>query len=155
LKSLEEANREGFVVRFSNGFRVKVKFVEYVRLHRIITNVSNVNVWDALRNNQSLDELLNNVPDEFYNWLKKTVKSLEDGFNEIERLALKEYYRIACVENIITRKEFALESLKTPYAAILFKLHDRKPYNYIIWGMLKPVFSKPFKDGYDEDVETT
>ena len=40
LQELEEENREGFVIRFENGFRVKVKFSEYVRLHRILTNVS-------------------------------------------------------------------------------------------------------------------
>jgi len=39
LKSMEEDNREGFVVRFSNGFRMKVKFAEYIRLHRIITGI--------------------------------------------------------------------------------------------------------------------
>ncbi|MEY4928172.1 MAG: hypothetical protein RI894_2610, partial [Bacteroidota bacterium] len=31
LKHLEDTEKEGFVVRFSNGFRVKMKFQEYIR----------------------------------------------------------------------------------------------------------------------------
>ena len=71
LKKLEEDNREGFVVRFEDGMRVKVKFCEYVRLHGILTNVSNLVVWEHLKNNYNFDELLDRVPDEFYDWLTK------------------------------------------------------------------------------------
>ena len=40
LRDREEANREGFVIRFAGGTRVKVKFAEYVRLHRLVTGVN-------------------------------------------------------------------------------------------------------------------
>lgn len=63
LKALEEDNKEGFVVRFSNGFRVKVKFSEYIKLHRIISGVSNIAIWEYLSENKSLDEILEKVPD--------------------------------------------------------------------------------------------
>ena len=39
LKELEEDNKEGFVIKFKSGFRMKVKLEEYKRLHRILTNV--------------------------------------------------------------------------------------------------------------------
>ena len=71
LKKLEEDNREGFVVKFTNGFRVKVKFSEYIRLHGVLTNVSNVTVWEHMMNNYDFDALLDRVPDEFYDWLKE------------------------------------------------------------------------------------
>jgi RNA ligase len=83
LKSLEENNKEGFVVRFKNGFRVKVKFDEYVRLHKILTSVSNITIWEYLSENKSFDELLERVPDEFYEWIKKTQKELIDNYNKI------------------------------------------------------------------------
>jgi RNA ligase len=149
LKNLEENNKEGFVVRFEDGFRVKVKFSEYIRLHGILTNVSNLTVWEHLKNNYNFDELLDRVPDEFYVWLNKTVKVLQSSFNEIERLALKEFVRICHVNNIHERKEFAMEALKSEYCSILFKLYDKKSYNEIIWKMIRPVYSKPFKDGLE------
>jgi RNA ligase len=149
LKALEEENREGFVVRFSDGFRVKVKFSEYIRLHGILTNVSNITVWEHLMNNYDFDSLLDRVPDEFYDWLKKTVASLENEYNSIERLSLKEFIRIYHINDIKTRKEFAAEALKTEYCSILFKMFDKRPYDEIIWKKIRPTYSKPFKDGYE------
>lgn len=158
LKKLEEDNKEGFVVRFLNGFRVKVKFSEYVRLHGILTNVSNLTVWEHLKNNYDFDALLDRVPDEFYDWLKKTVNILQSQFNEIERKSLKEFVRIYHVNGIgmdknrteiENRRDFAMEAIKTEYRSILFKLYDKRPYDDIIWKMVRPEYSKPFRDGFE------
>jgi RNA ligase len=40
LKEMIKDDEEGFVVRFSNGDRMKVKGEEYLRLHKMMTNVS-------------------------------------------------------------------------------------------------------------------
>ena len=149
LQKLEEENREGFVVRFVDGFRVKVKFAEYCRLHVILTNVSNLTVWEHLMNNYDFDTLLDRVPDEFYDWLKRTTKRLQIDFNEIERQALKEFVRIYYVNGIIDRRTFAAEALKTEHRSILFKLYDKRNYDDIIWKMVRPTYSKPFKDGFE------
>jgi len=149
LKILEEENHEGFVVKFADGFRVKVKFNEYIRLHGILTNVSNVVVWEHLMNNYNFDLLLDRVPDEFYDWLRRTVGSLQLQYNDIERLALKDFIRIYHINNISDRKAFAMEAIKTEHRSILFRLYDKKPYDVLIWKQIRPVFSKPFKDGYE------
>lgn len=149
LKALETDNKEGFVIKFANGFRVKVKFTEYIRLHGILTNVSNLVVWEHMRDNYEFDELLDRVPDEFYEWLKRTAKKIQADFNEIERLALLEFVRIYHVNEIIERGLFAEQAKLSKHRAILFKLFDRRPYADIIWKQVRPVYSKPFKDGYE------
>jgi RNA ligase len=149
LKELEEDNKEGFVVRFENGFRVKVKFEEYIRLHGILTNVSNLTVWEHLKNNYNFDELLDRVPDEFYDWLMRTVKTLQSEYNEIERVALLEFVKIYHINGITDRKDFATEAIKTEHSSILFKLYDKRSYGEIIWKQIRPVYSKPFKDGFE------
>lgn len=58
LQALEEDNREGFVVRFKSGYRLKIKFAEYLRIHKLITKVSSIVVWEYLRTGQSMTELL-------------------------------------------------------------------------------------------------
>jgi len=148
LKELEEDNREGFVIRFANDFRVKVKFCEYVRLHGILTNVSNLTVWEHLRDNYEFDELLDRVPDEFYSWLNKTVVKIQADFNDIERLALLEFIRIYHVNEITERAKFAEQAKESKYCSILFRLYDRRSYANIIWKQVRPVYSKPFKNGY-------
>jgi len=152
LKELEENNKEGFVVRFFNGMRVKVKFTEYVRLHGILTNVSNLTVWEHLMNNYNFDALYDRVPDEFYDWLKRTISSLQSEYNEIERQALKEFTKIYHVNEITNRKDFAIEAVKTEYQSILFRMYDKRPYDEIIWKLVRPVYSKPFKDGFEYSI---
>lgn len=152
LKELEEDNKEGFVIRFQNGFRVKVKFSEYIRLHGILTNVSNLTVWEHMRDNYEFDELLDRVPDEFYEWLQRTATKLKAEYNEIERLSLLEFLRIYHVNEITDRAIFAEHAKLSEYRSILFKLYDRREYGDIIWKMIRPVYSKPFKDGYEYSV---
>ena len=147
-----EDNSEGFVIRFSDGLRLKMKFAEYCRLHAILTNVSNLTVWEHLMNNYDFDALYDRVPDEFYDWLKRTTKIIQSDFNEIERKALKEFIRIIYVNGITERKDFALEAIKTEYQSILFKLYDKRPYDEIIWKSVRPVYSKPFRDGFEYSI---
>ena len=150
LKLLEEDNREGFVIRFEDGERIKIKFDEYVRLHRIVTNVSNKTVWEHLMNGREFDELLENVPDEFYSWLKKTKTDLERQFKDIEHEILKEFYQIYFKEGITERKAFAEKALQSKNRGFLFALYSGKDYSKAIWKKIRPVYSKPFRDGYDE-----
>lgn len=63
LKTKNTDNKEGFVIKFSNDFRIKIKFDEYFRLHRIVTQVSTINIWEYLKENKSTGELLERVPD--------------------------------------------------------------------------------------------
>ncbi len=139
LKNLEQENKEGFVIRFKSGFRLKVKFSEYVRLHRIVTQTSSTVVWEHLASGQSLEELLERVPDEFYAWVKQTKMELETQFNVIleeAKLAFKTFP---------TRKETAAYFLTQKYPHVMFRLLDNKDTSELIWKMIKPVYSKPFK----------
>jgi len=47
LAAPEVRNREGFVIRFTRSdVRVKAKFADYVRLHRLITGVTARTIWE-------------------------------------------------------------------------------------------------------------
>jgi len=139
LRALEENNKEGFVVRFKNGFRVKMKFPEYVRLHRIITGISNVVVWEYLSERKSFEELLEKVPDEFFNWVKQTQGQLVKEFDEILAES-KSAFKV-----FDTRKETALYIQTQKYSSVLFAMLDGKSPDKIIWKMIKPKHSRPFK----------
>lgn len=139
LKELAEDNKEGFVIKFNNNFRVKVKFDEYVRLHRIITGVSNIAIWEYLKEGKLFDEILERVPDEFYDYVKKTREELEFKFFQIEaecQFVYREYE---------TRKETAFYFNTQRYPSILFSMLDDRDYSELIWRLIRPVFQKPFK----------
>ena len=99
LKSLVSNEAEGFVIKFKNGFRMKIKGDEYCRLHRILTNISNRNIWEYLSENKPLDDIIEKVPDEFYNWVKSTVKDFEDKFETILGTVITDYWEIDKILN--------------------------------------------------------
>ncbi len=144
LKTVQEDNKEGFVIRFKSGFRVKVKFEEYVRLHRILTQVSSTNIWEYLATNQPFEEILEKVPDEFYDWVKKTVDRLTIQYQAIETEAKLAFKTLA------DRKETALYFQTQKHPSILFAMLDNRNYAPIIWKMLKPAYEKPFRVSADE-----
>lgn len=143
LKALEEDNREGFVVKFKSGYRLKVKFEEYVRIHKIITRVSSVNIWEYLKEGQELLPILERVPDEFYDWVKATHARLLSDFAQIEAEAKSEF------KILDTKKETALYYQSCKYPAILFKMMENRPYDHIIWKMIRPKFEKPFANKFE------
>lgn len=141
LKQLEQNNKEGFVIRFKNGFRIKMKFAEYVRLHRIITGVSNVAIWEYLVQGKSFDELLEKVPDEFYNWVKSTANDLQSKFDAIKDENEKIFWQL------IDKKEFALKAKHNINQHLLFtRLNSYSTkMDEQIWKMIRPQYSKPFR----------
>ena len=138
LKAMQEENREGFVLKFQNGLRVKVKFEEYLRLHRIITQISTTDIWEHLKDNHPLDEILDRVPDEFYEWVKKTVDILQKEYAAVEA-DCKANFKI--LEN---RKETAAYFNTLKHSKVLFAMLDEKDFKTIIWRIIKPEWSKPF-----------
>lgn len=143
LREQEEANKEGFVVRFQNNVRVKVKFREYVRLHRIVTRVSNVVVWEYLRDGRQFDELIERVPDEFFTWLTATKASLEQEFAAIASHANEVFATIYSSD----RKTFALRVMAEhrDISGILFCLYSKQTIDAAIWKMIRPTYSGAFR----------
>ena len=149
LKSIIKDDEEGFVVRFTNGDRVKIKGVEYLRLHKIMTNVSTTAIWEIMSEGGNLDEILNNVPDEFYNKIKQYENTLKYGYYQYWNQCSKmyEYFRYGKYgdkEVEPTKKEFA-EHIKDKHPiikSIMFAMWDGKQYDKIIWKALRPEFKK-------------
>jgi len=142
LKSLEEENKEGFVIRFSNDFRVKVKFEEYKRLHRIVTQCSNLTIWEHLKDSKPINELIERVPDEFYGWVKHTMDELSKQYNEIESECQLIFSNLDYGRS---RREYAEYFNEQSYPGILFRMLDEKDYSADIYKLIKPKFNKPFK----------
>lgn len=141
LKEEISKDREGYVIRFKNGFRMKIKGEEYIRLHRILTNISNRDIWEYLKDNKPFDELLEKVPDEFNDWVKETIKDLQNKFDTIKSNVENDF------KELINKKEFAEKIKDNPNRSFLFKRLDSysNQLNEMIWDSIYPTYSKPFK----------
>lgn len=148
LKERAEDNKEGFVIRFASNKRYKVKFDEYVRLHRLITGVNAKTIWELLRAGQSFEELMERVPDEFYEWVKTTKRKLEEEFALLEKSA-KAHREI--IRTLPTRKDQAISVQKhaPKLSSVIYRMLDKQPYADIIWKMIRPRADKPWKEDVD------
>lgn len=143
LVGIERENHEGFVIKYHNGLRLKIKHSEYVRLHRILTGVTEKTIWEYLANNDSdaREFLIENAPDEFYKWIKKVEEDLRNQALAIEGKVRKEFQGVLQVlPDGYTRKDFALTALKSPNSSMLFALLDdnQEKLQSQIWKMIKP-----------------
>jgi len=146
IAKLNEQNQEGFVIRFNSGLRLKFKFADYVKLHRVLTQITSKVIWEMLRDKTPFEDILERVPDEFYNWFKDTKASILCQYQQIEETAKADFERIVAVVDRGDRKEMAKHILTCQNHTILFSLLDGKDYSDYIWRTIKPAHEKPFMD---------
>ncbi len=146
LKYLEKTkgtDHEGFVCRYSNGLRLKIKSVDYKRLHKILTGISDKDIWMTLRDMGTIEHVLENVPDEFFDWVKKVeselIASKNDIMNrsgQIAEEAKKLGSRIAQAEYVANNTKDGNESLR---GVAFFLLDDRvEKAELAAWQRVRP-----------------
>jgi RNA ligase len=151
LKSMIDKDREGYVVKFRNGFRIKIKGEEYVRLHKILTEFSNVDIWEYLKDGRDVNELLDRVPDEFDNWVKSTIRDIKYGYFQVDETSgklfdYKMYGKYNDLEPETDKKKYAewVMNQDEILRPILFRMFDKKDYSDYIWKIIKPQYVRPF-----------
>jgi RNA ligase len=155
LKEKNEENKEGFVLRFQPGnLRIKIKFEEYVRLHRLMTQISTYDIWEHLKDGKDILEILNNVPDEFDQWVKQTASTLSYHHYMVGERCGKshDYFRYGKYSDRDpqpTKKEFAehvQKNVNKNLHGIMFAIWDgkRDKVDELTWKLIKPKYSKPF-----------
>jgi RNA ligase len=138
-------NKEGYVVHFKNGFRMKIKSLEYIDNHKIKTEVSNLIIWEYLKENGNIDEILENVPDEFDKKIKQVVRELRYSHYQVNERVVKLFqYKMYGKYNDLDpetdRKKYAewVMDQEKVFRHILFKMFDNKEYKNDIWDIIKP-----------------
>ncbi len=82
-----DKNNEGWVVRFPNGHKVKIKGSEYCRLHRLMSNVTPLGVWNVMLSMDNIPQIRKELPEEHlkdFDAIKAILdKQLDDLLSEI------------------------------------------------------------------------
>ncbi|MFJ6793284.1 RNA ligase [Streptomyces sp. NPDC091268] len=162
---------EGFVLRFASGVRAKAKLAEYVRLHRVLTAVTERDIWRShgiqrfaglpakelaqglnctvadieASGGKPLDALLEQVPDEFDTWVRSVIDRLEEEAALRERAISEAYADLAHLSGDRGAFARAVRRLPDPRlrAALFLRLDDR-PTELAVWRQLRPETSDPY-----------
>jgi RNA ligase len=78
LQKTLPSQKEGFVVKFVNGLRVKFKTEEYVRMNRILNSMNIKTVWESMVDGKVPVEYMRLVPEEIREEAEKYKAQLEN-----------------------------------------------------------------------------
>lgn len=106
LKNKKGAESEGFVCKYSNGLRIKIKSADYLRLHKILTGVSTKDIWMSLRFKGNVDDIVELVPDEFFDWVKKVETELRLSHLEVLKKAALIAMEANKLDNRLEKSEY-------------------------------------------------
>ena len=139
-------NAEGLVLFLEDGLRVKLKQDDYVELHRLITGLTERRVWEALGGGQTVEEICELLPEEFWPWVENVANDLRDRAASLNEKTCADFNDIIikiatfadCAHRDWTRKDFALEAVKRSSSSLLFSLLDDKSIDNAIWKSIRP-----------------
>lgn len=123
-------NREGFVVKFSNGFRLKLKYAEYFRLHVLKNNFSEKRILECLCNGdtKSIEDVLDMFDEEHQIYYNNIISKYQHMYDDILQQCLFDYH-----DGFDTQKEAALYFQTCKYPSVLFNMRSGKDINPPIW----------------------
>jgi RNA ligase len=75
-------DQEGYVLRFEDGLRIKLKGSEYRRIHALISRVTPLAVWEMLFAGDDLAAIRRELPEEFWSDYDQILSILQGHFDE-------------------------------------------------------------------------
>ena len=149
LKKTLPKDEEGFVVRFENGLRVKIKGDEYLKIHKMISEMSPLSFWESMKNGEVDKNYLVQLPEEFRNDFEPIVDSLESAYVTVKDEVLTDVLNLPIkykpeglskeelkTLGLLTQSENS--GLKHPGAMFPFMLQKREAVDRYIMKTIKP-----------------
>jgi RNA ligase len=93
------ATSEGFVARFADGRRVKVKGAEYCRIHALVSRCTPLGVWDAYYAGDDLDRIRRDLPEEFWGDFDTIRNLLEQRMGDLAARTAEAVARVSALSD--------------------------------------------------------
>lgn len=81
-------DKEGFVVRFESGLRVKIKGAEYCRIHKMISHMTPIAFWETMENGKVSIDYLEELPEEYRKEADELTEQLELNYHKAKEQVL-------------------------------------------------------------------
>lgn len=149
MKARNKKNEEGYVVYYPvSNIRYKIKFDDYVRLHRIMTGLNEITVWEAIRDEKEKD-LRASIPEEMLGWYD----GVHDNIINAATSIIEEARVFANkAKELPTRKEQAEVIKECRYSGIAFAiLDDKNDQGWLsVMKLVRPHGNKTYKVDIDK-----
>lgn len=143
---------EGYVVHFTKtDKRVKIKFDEYLKVHRIATGLNKRRIHELMSSGstKSLDEFKVNAPEEFKDYIETMQKEVQTEYdNKVS--SITSYYGnlVKTLPQDVDQKTFAIKvqtEVPKEFISHMFTLRATGQVNATnVWKTTEPAFEKGF-----------
>jgi len=137
----EMEGREGFVIRFSDGRRVKVKTDWYCRIAKIMSNMTPISLWECMKDGRIPEERMREIPEELRPLAETYKAKIEGQFSELKILVMNNLKSLLeKYKDSGDRKAFAMEVATMPNLTrrCAFLLYDKKTIDHVIMDEIYP-----------------
>jgi len=126
---------EGFVLRFGSGLRLKVKGEQYKRVHRLISGVTPLGIWDCLKSEdgECLESFRRDIPEEYWQDFDAITRLLRERLTKLVEEVEKYHEQHAHLSD----KELGLILQSLPESARTFLFPRRKNRDWMRAPKLK------------------
>jgi RNA ligase len=144
LEAEHRVGAEGFVILFpETGERVKIKQLDYIELHRLVTGLNERVIWEKLSAGENIEGFIENLPDEFHGWVKDVAGRLKQQVVDLTTSLTSEYNElISSFTSEVSRRDFAMQASKSPNKWAMFALLDGKDISSEVWKRCRPEGNK-------------
>jgi RNA ligase len=130
-KEQDGKNREGFVIKFANNFRMKLKFEEYFKAHSVKSHLNFKVIFNAVVNENTgalRKKIEENLQEEDVIYFDEIVRTITEKYIEIEYQCCLDFQ-----DDFDSRAEAAAYFNTCKYPAVLFNILDGKNPSQLIW----------------------
>ena len=153
--------QEGYVLTYDVGdcppLKLKIKFADYCKLHKILTDVNIRRIWEGLKDGIDFSPMLgDDLPKSFTAWVKGKLEQLQTAFDQWETIATDLFessnLQLPKEDDKVLRKQWAkyfqdTVGIRIHLLPVLFAMLDGRDYRPMLWKALEPKYDpldKPF-----------
>lgn len=129
LDNVKSNVAEGFVLNI-DGFKVKIKYNDYVNIHKILSNISSINLIIKNVANDTFDDLLSKIPNSYRDRVIKVANVVYKYINDTDKIVI-EYYNQAPKDN---KKDFMIwidNNVEKEYRGYVREIYLGEKVNYV------------------------
>lgn len=123
IKSVPGDELEGFVIRFNNGLRVKIKSEDYFRRSHLMAGLTPLNIWATMVDGKVPEEMWSIIDVDYHDTLNGLVKTLESQYLNMRQEINHQFISIVDRES---RGEFARAANKVSHTPAMFARLDQQ-----------------------------
>jgi RNA ligase len=153
LEEVSGKEKEGYVIRFMNGLRVKIKAKDYLKRANLLKKLTPLGVWRSMQNGMASKEMEAMFQDDHLKEFVVIARNLEKQYRTVSGQIGTDYHSVLDGTDWShpSRKDFAESVQKTPtkHKKIMFAIHDgnKKAINRYIMEQIRPANNLMEKSG--------